>query len=415
MPSILVVDSYFVPFTGAWRSLSLVRAMAETGWRVTVLSAAASSGYDLDPSALRLVPPEVRVRAIPHRFEPYFTRRLKTKARMRINLPDDFRRWIPKATAAARRLAREEKIDLVFSTSPSFSSALVARQLKRETGLPWVADFQDGWGINDFLRDYYRHSVRAPFGSWAIHRMARWEKAILREADRITSVHWHVRDRWREEYSIAEEKVTVVPMGYDEYAFTEANPLGLLPGKTIAFLGSHYPQFDEPMGAFSRALSEVDPAARLLVIGRAASSVHLLGLANAVCILHVPREEALRIAGGCTALFLVMPSWGRWTPSKLFDYLRVGKPVLALVPADGDTARLVRESGAGLVLPYGQTEMAAALRQLFRRVEREPGAFTADPGYVRQFERRKVAAAIMGVCEQALRDGAARGRKVGRA
>ncbi len=64
-----------------------------------------------------------------------------------------------------------------------------------------------------------------------------------------------------------------------------------------------------------------------------------------------------------------------------------------------------------MVLPYEQAEMAAALRLFFRQLEEAPGSFAADPAYVRQFERREIASALIRACEEARSAGAAASRK----
>ena len=54
--------------------------------------------------------------------------------------------------------------------------------------------------------------------------------------------------------------------------------------------------------------------------------------------------------------------------AKVFEYLAAGRPILAVVPPDGQAAELVRETGAGVVVAPGDVEgIAAALRDLEAR------------------------------------------------
>jgi glycosyltransferase involved in cell wall biosynthesis len=47
-------------------------------------------------------------------------------------------------------------------------------------------------------------------------------------------------------------------------------------------------------------------------------------------------------------------------PGKIFEYLAAERPILAAVPPEGAAANLVRESGAGIVVP---PEDVAAMRE----------------------------------------------------
>ena len=50
---------------------------------------------------------------------------------------------------------------------------------------------------------------------------------------------------------------------------------------------------------------------------------------------------------------------------KIYDYFRLGKPILALVPEDGDAARMVEEAKAGFVLPPERDRMKEQLSVIF--------------------------------------------------
>jgi glycosyltransferase involved in cell wall biosynthesis len=53
---------------------------------------------------------------------------------------------------------------------------------------------------------------------------------------------------------------------------------------------------------------------------------------------------------------------------KVFEYLAAERPILAAVPPDGEAARLLRETGAGIVVPSDDVEaIKAALAGLVAR------------------------------------------------
>ena len=72
--------------------------------------------------------------------------RYATHARLfgrRLLLPDENVSWALTAIPAAVRLVREEKIDVVLTTSPPGSIHLVGAAVQRMTGARWVADLRD--------------------------------------------------------------------------------------------------------------------------------------------------------------------------------------------------------------------------------------------------------------------------------
>ena len=80
-----------------------------------------------------------------------------------------------------------------------------------------------------------------------------------------------------------------------------------------------------------------------------------LGLADRVALIdHVPRRRSLELQRESEALLLLIPEAGgrgRGVLSgKVFEYIAAQRPILALVPPDGAAARLLRDTGVGVVV-----------------------------------------------------------------
>src|SRR5947207_1325558 len=80
-----------------------------------------------------------------------------------------------------------------------------------------------------------------------------------------------------------------------------------------------------------------------------------LGLADRVALIdHVPRRRSLELQRESEALLLLIPEAGgrgRGVLSgKVFEYIAAQRPILAVVPPDGAAARLLRDTGAGVVV-----------------------------------------------------------------
>lgn len=99
------------------------------------------------------------------------------------------------------------------------------------------------------------------------------------------------------------------------------------------------------------------------------------GMTNVRFMGALPRHKARTLLGQadvCVQPLLAGPHFQNTLTSKTFDYLALGRPVVA--SAAGDTARLLRESGGGIAVP---PEDAEALAAEIRRLADDPVLRTA--------------------------------------
>jgi glycosyltransferase involved in cell wall biosynthesis len=101
--------------------------------------------------------------------------------------------------------------------------------------------------------------------------------------------------------------------------------------------------------------------------------VEELGLGERVELLgDVSRRRSLELQRDSEALLLLIPeSGGRGKgvlTGKIFEYLAAERPILAVVPTEGAAARLIDDTGAGIVVaPDDVDAIRDALDDLHRR------------------------------------------------
>ena len=108
-----------------------------------------------------------------------------------------------------------------------------------------------------------------------------------------------------------------------------------------------------------------------------------LGLGDRLELLpYAPRRRSLELQRDSEALLLLIPEAdgrGRGVLSgKVFEYLAAERPILALVPPDGAAARLLEETGAGLLVAPDDVE--GMVRELTALRDRwQAGALDGTP------------------------------------
>ena len=304
----------------------------------------------------------------------------------RVLLPDASVTWVPTAVPAAVRLVKREGIDAVITTSPPVSMNLIGAAVKRLTGIPWVADLRDAvlWNAD---RRFDRAAVQAK--EKALERVVR---LVARKADAVVAVSETIADEVRR-FDPAGE-VRVIPNGCD---FDDFAGLDYRPGERFrithegSFFGKRNPRpflsalassgLDDVVARFAGGLRQADEE-------WAAG----LGLGDRLELLpYVPHRRALELERDSEANLLLLPEAagrGAVVPSgKIFEYLAAERPILAAVPPDGAAAKLVRETGAGIVVaPEDEKGIREALIGLHARWQ----AGQLRNGYLSPEQRRKL-------------------------
>jgi colanic acid biosynthesis glycosyl transferase WcaI len=202
-------------------------------------------------------------------------------------------------------------------------------------------------------------------------------RAYLERADRVVAIGDTMRDRL-EEKGAASERIVVIPNWVDTSdlepqprANEWAREHGLDDKFVVMHSGNsgHAQDLDSLIRAatFLRDLENL----RIVLIGGGARRDELKELAKVletdqiVFMGYQPREvlaDSLS-AADVHVVGLAPGLAGYVVPSRLYGVLAVGRPVIAAAEADSETAKVVGDVGAGVVVPPGRPErLAAAIR-----------------------------------------------------
>ena len=370
---VLVVSLYFPPAggPGVQRPLKLAAHLTRLGFEVDVLAPDDPKWVHRDASLrvpdgvtvhrARNLGPRARIpgQELYGRSGLDRLRRRAAIAARGLLVPDASVLWTVTAIPAALRIVRRQAIDVVLTTSPPGSVHLVGAAVRARTRARWVADLRDPIVG-------HAHRRREIRGEPALARL------VGRRADAVVAASVGTADSM--ERFAPGLAVHVVENGCD---YDDFEGLEYRRGErfrithTGSFFGRRNPR------AFLEALARTDGHVVARFVGglpprhRAWVAEH--GLGDRVEVLDfVPRGEALALQRDSEANLLLVPeAEGRGRAvltATVFEYLAAERPILAVVPPDGNAADLMRETGAGVVVPPDDVDaIAEALADLERR------------------------------------------------
>ena len=302
--------------------------------------------------------------------------------------------WSYHASRAARRYLRTQPSTSVtiFSTFPPLGPHLAAWQLARSENLPWIADF----------RDPMRNALLSfnPFQQ----TVDRWlEQIVVRRADAVIANTDGASARWQKMYPSITGKVHLIWNGFDPEDRVIPLPGSFGDCRVLSHTGELY-------GGRS-ATPILESIVRLIATKRLPARRVRVRLVGPVESGALPKQEfldrarddgwlelitekiskleALQIARSSDSLLLLQPQSTTQVPGKLFEYLQIGRPILAFVPPDSASQRLLERSGVPYRCVYPGSAPAAIDDALAEFFSLPPMAVAANSWFEEQFNVEK--------------------------
>ena len=300
------------------------------------------------------------------------------------------------ASVIAQSLFRGPRPDVVVASSPTFFPVIAAWLMAKVRGVPFVFEVRDLWPGIFVELGILKEGPILGLLSWM-------EKRLYSQATAIVTVTNGFAKKITER-GITASKIHVVPNGADPAeAAVPAGPLR----KAIASGGESVVLYMGAIGLSHGIDVVLDAAGRLkeekvrfVFVGEGARKEELAGraakegLGNVLFLGGRRREEALRYYGAadlCLVSHRDIPSFKDFIPSKMFEIMAFGRPIVAAV--QGESAEILERSGAAKVVPPGDPEaLAGAVRELLAGPERLAAMGEAGRAFVsEEYSREKLA------------------------
>ncbi len=405
----LILTYFFPPLGGGGvqRITKLIKYGSRQGWEFSVITANEPlQNIPADPTLLDDLPENLNIIRLDSSLGakgnllrlPFFSSKAAKWKRWLSAfryIPDMRLSWLPKAERAVLESFDKQSYDCLLISLPPYSLGLLAADLFRKEGLPVILDMRDPWSGNP----YKLHPT--PFHA---------RKDLALELDAVSNVPYGV-SAYPRLLSFYEENIpqfkrnnwVTIPNGYDEDDFKILSvQKPETDGFNIAFSGSFYSHINSP-GPFFKALAQlkkVDESAfnqiHFYHIGKA--NINMTRLIRRFKLDskitetgYVPHKEALEHLAGMNAFVFILddrdPRSANTIGGKVYEYLRLKKPILGLVPEQGEAADWIAATDSGVAISPQNT--ALIVQTLSEWVRQAPHfSFKATETYSREQQAR---------------------------
>jgi len=310
-------------------------------------------------------------------------------------IPDARKFWIRPSVKFLLKYLENNHVDAIISTGPPHSMHLIALGIKKKLNIPWLADFRDPWTQIDFYHQLHLSKI-------ADSKHKRLEKSVLAGADKVTTVS----KNWSNDLkALYPRNIDLVTNGFDpedfinqasepDKKFTLTHIGSLNKDRNPNFLWSTLKEICTENSSFENDLE-------LNFIGKTDMAVFEQlekdGLsAKATKIGYMQHKEVITEAARSQVLMLLInntPNMAGIIPGKIFEYLASNRPILCIAPENGDSANIIKESGAGYVVDFGNSALLKkVLLEMYAKFKN--GDLSVSIGAINQFSRRTLTGSI---------------------
>ena len=311
-------------------------------------------------------------------------------------------------TGVAAGLA-EPRPDVVIATSPQFFSAVGGWLLGMLRGVPFIFELGDLWPASVV-------AVGAMRPSLPLRLMEKLELFLYRRSAAVVALTRAFKKNLVGR-GIDPDKVAVVINGVDLRRYAPRSRDADLAGQwavsdkfIVGYVGT--------LGMAHGLLNVLDAAERLrgneqirfILVGPGAERAALMaeaerrGLTNVLFFAQQPKEMMPRIWSLCDVALVHLkdsPTFAEVIPSKMFEAMAMGLPLLLAAPT-GEASAIVAAENCGLHVPAAQPDaLAAATLMLWREADLRrrfaAAALAAAPRYSRERQARDMARVIAAV------------------
>lgn len=320
-------------------------------------------------------------------------------------IPDHLIGWVPLAVLAGMRLVKRHDIDMIYVSSPPWSSALAGVLLKKITGRKLILDARDPYGLESMF------AQEMPTFRRRVNR--RVKEYFLKHADLFIVTTDGLRKEYIRQYPHIEGKIFVVHNGYDPDYSPELGQ-DKYEKFTIIYTGNFYSnahRLSVYTDVFFEALADLKSRGEVhsgnfqfLYFGHEKGYIEKEAEKHAVRDLvkassNIPYTEALRaITRSHLQLLRIL---NPMISTKLFEGLALNIPFLATIP-NGEAEELIRRYSPSsyIVMDHSHQEVGYAILDAMKRYDMGDIKPNRAEEFLQEFSRENLSCKLMKIIEE---------------
>ncbi|MEA4825939.1 MAG: glycosyltransferase [Clostridium sp.] len=274
-------------------------------------------------------------------------------------LPDVSSFWAMDVINKIHNFIDFNEIDAIYTTSGPYSDHIIGYFLKEKYNKPWVTDFRDEWTNNPYF-DFDKNNI-------AFKIIEKMEQNILWKADKILTTTPLARENYINILNVPSHKIVTITNGYDEEDFKDVM-FSKIPKATFQIIHNGMLYMIRTPETFLKAIKnlvykrKIDKNKIKVIFSYTEYKEkwqNYLKDNNLESIVdfkdYMSHEESIKLSINSDLLLLIVGS-GEKNKSvytgKVFEYLRMGKPILALSPKGSVVENLLKETNSGENFEY---------------------------------------------------------------
>lgn len=363
---ILIISPHFPPsnLTAVHRARFFANHLPENGWEPVILMVH-EKYYEEEPdlNLEKMLPPSLRVEKV--------SAMKLTKPRL---IGDLGLRAFLSMYRKAKQMIKEEKIDFLYITIPSFYGALWGRWLHHSTGIPYGIDYIDPW-VHEFpgsKKLFSRH--------WMATQVSKFlEPIAVKKASLITGVaaSYYEGVFERNPHLVKKAKYAAIPYGSEKSDHEKVRQMKIRPYLfqkkenkiQLVYAGAMLPK------AYT-LLEKVFTAIKNNKAFFSDLEIHFIGTGktpgdpNGYNIRQmamqyglweeqvyeypkrIPYLDVLVHLDAASGVFILGSTEPHYTPSKVYQAVLSEKPILALLHRHSTGVEVLKQSNAGVVIDF---------------------------------------------------------------
>lgn len=377
MKKILIISPHFPPsnLAAVHRSRLFAQHLPEYGWEPVILTVHEKYYEEApDHNLEKLLPPQLRIEKV-KAFK-------LTKPRL---VGDIGLRAFFQLYKKAKQIILKEKIDFLFIHIPSFYVALLGRWLHKSTGIPYGIDYIDPW-VHTFPgsdKIFSRH--------WLSTLVAKFlEPIAVKNASLITGVAegYYKGVIERNPHLLKTCLFGAMPYGaektdHDKIKMLDQQPYLFLKKENkiqLIYAGAMLPKAYAPLENIFKVLDKYEHSfLEIHFVGTGKTPVDLIGynikpLAEKYGLwqtivfeypARIPYLDVLIHLNAADGIFILGSTEPHYTPSKVYQGILSGKPILAVLHKESTAIKVLKESGGGMVLAFNGEKDLELIEQSF--------------------------------------------------